>query len=290
MDAANALVRATRKRAPPPKLQHPLESDVHRSLDKTIVRRFRDGKALKSQIGYTYIRRERTMRSCSTVPKTPRRGCKDVFNEFMLKDIKTSGYYQIPVINPTRKIPKKLVTFSDAVCGRVSPEPGTWFQFYEDDCKFERFWDNPRKYAELLRGYEGCIAPDYSLYADFTQAQKIWNTYRNYTSGAWLQQTMGFEVLANVRTAGLDSIPYSLAGAPHNSPIAIGSHGCLKNRTNRSRFTTDLKIVVDTLHPSLIIVYGTASYGAFDYPKQLGIPIAVFPSVMTQRLGDARER
>ena len=48
-------------------------------------------------------------------------------------------------------------------------------------------------------------------------------------------------------------------------------------------------MTVDALKPSAIIVYGTDSYGAFDYPRSLGIPIKVFPSEMQMRLGDHLE-
>lgn len=85
-------------------------------------------------------------------------------------------------------------------------------------------------------------------------------------------------------------MPYSLAGVPRQSPIVVGSHGCLKNREDRARFVHDLKMSVDVLKPSAILVYGTDSYGVFDYPKQLGIPIKVFKSEMHQRLGNAYER
>ena len=85
-------------------------------------------------------------------------------------------------------------------------------------------------------------------------------------------------------------MPYSLAGAPRQSPIVVGSHGCLKNREDRARFVQELRMSVDILKPSAILVYGTDSYGAFDYPKQLGISIKVYPSEMQRRLGDAHER
>ncbi len=219
----------------------------------------------------------------------PRKGCVDVFNEFMLDGVELAGYYKIPVIKPATKLPERLVPFTEAVTGREKPSPGTWLHFYEDDAKFERFWRNPRRYARMLRGFDGFIAPDYSLYSDFTPAQKIWNTHRNYACGAWLQQSQGFQVIPNVRTAGYDSVPYALAGVPHGSPIAIGSHGCLKKREDRTPFMQDLRMTVDILRPSVILVYGTDSYGAFDYPKRLGIPVIVFPSEMTQRLGDVNE-
>ena len=229
------------------------------------------------------------MATDNSLKRTPRKGCVDVFNEFMLEGLDLAGYYRIPIIKPTSKLPEKLIPFSEAISSREKPGPGVWVHFYEDDVKFERFWRNPKKYADVLRGFEGFISPDYSLYADFTPPQKIWNTHRNYASGAWLQQARGFQVLPNVRTSGWDPAPYALAGAPHNSPIAIGSHGCLKNRESRASFIADLRMTVDALKPSAIIVYGTDSYGAFDYPRSLGIPIKVFPSEMQMRLGDHLE-
>lgn len=222
--------------------------------------------------------------------KAPRKGCVDVFNEFMLDGADLAGYYRIPKIYPSQEIPEEIVPFTEAVSGRAKPSREKWIHFYEDDVKFERFWRRPEYYAEKLRGFGGLISTDFSLYEDFTPSQKIWNTHRNYTLGAWLQQAKGYNVIANVRTSGWDSIPYALAGAPRNSPIAIGSHGCLKNREDRAAFMRDLRMVVDTLNPSLILIYRTDSYGSFDYPKERGIPIKVFPSTMEQRLGAAHER
>lgn len=222
--------------------------------------------------------------------EAPRKGCVDVFNEFMLEGVDLAGYYQIPKIHPPRDIPEEIVPFSETVSGRSKPDIKKWVHFYEDDVKIERFWRRPKYYAQKLRDFGGFISPDYSPYADFTPSQKIWNTHRNYASGAWLQQAMGYDVIANVRTSGWDSIPYALAGAPKDSPIAIGSHGCLKKREDRSAFVADLKMVIDILAPSLILVYGTDAYGALDYPKSLGIPVKAFPSEMELRLGGAHER
>lgn len=228
--------------------------------------------------------------STSPTPRKPRKGCIDVFNGFMLDGADLAGPYGIPKIAPSAEIPNEIVPFSEAVSGRAAPDRNRWVHFYEDDAKIERFWKRPEYYADKLSGFGGFISPDFSLYADFTPAQKIWNTYRNYASGAWLQRAKGYGVIANVRTSGWNSVPYSLAGTPKNSPIAIGSHGCLKNRSDREAFVRDLKMVIDILSPSIVIVYGTDAYGSFNYPRELGIPVKVFPSTMSQRLGDVSER
>lgn len=229
------------------------------------------------------------MHSRSCADKAPRKSCKDVFNRFMINNIETAGFYQIPKIKPTQLVPSRLVSFSEAFSGKAKPDAGTWVHFFEDDVKFERFWRRPKQYVKTLSKFGGVISPDYSLYPDFTRAQQIWNANRNFELGAWLQQTVGLNVIANVRTTGWDSVPYALAGAPRQSTIAIGSHGCLKNRSDRACFVSDLKMTVDILEPTHIVVYGTESYGAFDYPHSLGIPVTVFPSAMEERLGDRHE-
>lgn len=224
-----------------------------------------------------------------TAAEEPRKGCVDVFNEFMLEGATLAGYYKIPKIERTDAIPERLVPFSEAVNGRAAPSPGTWVCFYEDDYKFEPFWREPKKYLDLLGRFDGVIAPDFSLYADFTPSQLIWNTHRNYASGAWLQR-LGFDVLANVRTAGWDSASYAIPSAPRHATIAIGSHGCLKRRDNRARFMTDLRMVCDLLEPKRIVVYGTDAYGSFDYPRSLGVDVLVIPSALSERIGEAHER
>ena len=50
---------------------------------------------------------------------------------------------------------------------------GTWVCFYEDDYKFEPFWREPKKYLDLLGRFDGVVAPDFSLYADFTPSQLV---------------------------------------------------------------------------------------------------------------------
>lgn len=54
-------------------------------------------------------------------------------------------------------------------------------------------------------------------------------------------------------------------------------------------FVRNLRMLVDTLPPSLILASSTDAYGLSDYSKGLGIPVKVFPSTMGQRLGDAHE-
>ena len=59
-----------------------------------------------------------------------------------------------------------------------------------------------------------------------------WNTYRNRAIGCWLQDN-GIPTIVDVRWGDERTFPFCCAGAPKNSIIAIGSHGCIKRLQER---------------------------------------------------------
>lgn len=198
---------------------------------------------------------------------------KDVFHAYMVKGANFVGAYDMPQLDPVRATPKALIAFPDAISTRQA-NAHKFVHFFVDDWRFERFWNNPRKYLEKLKQYAGVIEPDFSTCVNFPEALKIWNTYRNRSCARWLQNN-NIVVVPNIRIE-LDNTNYSLAGAPRGSTIALGANGCIKNRNNRRRFIESLKLVVDELSPSNMIVYGSDSYGVFEYPKSKGIPISFY--------------
>ena len=67
-------------------------------------------------------------------------------------------------------------------------------------------------------------------------------------------------------------------GVPHDSPIAIGSHGCIKLVQERQGFAEGLDYVVDKLKPNTLIVYGTTPDTIFSRYKNSGITVLQFDS------------
>ena len=60
-----------------------------------------------------------------------RKGCKDVFNAFLVKDAAYAGKEEIPIIRPYNGIlPEKMVLFSKR---HQTKEKFSWLCFYEDD-------------------------------------------------------------------------------------------------------------------------------------------------------------
>lgn len=205
--------------------------------------------------------------------KKPSR-CHNVQNSWMLEGLALVGIWGIPSLKPTDKIPRKLMAFSEAIQHKTAP-PHTYVHFYEDDVRFKRIWNNPKKYMPKLAMFSGVIEPDFSLYANMAPAEKIYNTYRNRLLAAYMQKE-GYTVIPNVRISGKESIPYTLAGIPENSVVSLGLHGCTKDVHNRITVVEEIKIICDSLNPKAIVIYGSEAYNITSYPYEKGIPVYTF--------------
>lgn len=203
-----------------------------------------------------------------------RGGCKDVFHAFLLQGVKYAGKYDFPVIREEHSIPRKCIKFSDSI--REKKDFHQWVVFYEDDFQFERIWNNPKKYIDILRQYDGVITPDFSLYYDMPLAMQLWNIYRSRAIGAWLQNN-GISVIPNIRFGSPETYEIVCDGISKHSVIAVGSLGCIKRLNYRNEFEKALLSIAQTLEPETLIVYGSLP-GNVKTIKQLGINIVNFQS------------
>lgn len=202
---------------------------------------------------------------------------RDVFHAFLIAGASFVGDWEMPRIDPVSKDvppPNKLVAFSRAQEKRL-PGSGRTVHFFEDDFRFERIWNNPKRYLQRLLEFDSVVMPDFSTCIDFPKPLKMWEAYRNLALASWLQR-QGVVVYPNARhQPGCDWLIESL---PHHSVIAISGSCLIENVEERRRFVRDLRTTVDTLEPSGIVYYGSDTYRVLDYPRALDIPIWVYPS------------
>ncbi len=153
--------------------------------------------------------------------------------------------------------------------------------FYCNDKYFQPVINDPNKYIEELRKYMFVIGLDASPYDDMppiVQCSQIFvNLATTYHFGR-----RGLKVVPNVRI-GHEMTYSSLKAYPKNRLIAIGTYGCVRLRGNRKIFAEQLKIVVDELSPSGILVYGPTPNEIFSYVVEKGIPIYPFKPYMQKR-------
>ena len=203
-----------------------------------------------------------------------RKGCKDVFNAFLVTLANYAGFFELPIILPCYDIPNRLISFSRCIS---SKDFDYWVHFYEDDYLFERLWRNPEKYLSVLQRYNGVILPDWSLFRDMPLVMQLWNIYRSRAIGTWLQ-TNGIKVIPNIRYGDQRTFKLCTDGIPHHSVIAVGTHGTLKNLEDRKIFITGLDVVVKLVKPVSIIVYGSCPNSIFQKYRDRGIKIYHFES------------
>ena len=81
---------------------------------------------------------------------------------------KLTGLFDFPVLNLEHvKQVFNLVSFNFL---QTTKNYNCWIHFFIDDYQFERLWNNPWQYLELLKRVKGVITPDFSMYTDTPQA------------------------------------------------------------------------------------------------------------------------
>ena len=202
------------------------------------------------------------------------RQVKDVFRSFLVKNADYAGKEEIPCIITSNLLPKKVISFSNAIS---SKDFNSWIHFYEDDWRFEKLWNNPQKYLSIIKRFKGIISPDYSLYYDMPLMYQGWNTYRGKALGYWLQEN-GVEIIPNVRWGDERTFELSTLGVEKNKTIAVGTHGCIKTIEGKRMFIRGFDYVVQALKPKNIIVYGRMPDKIFCLAKMYGINLIQFDS------------
>ncbi len=214
-----------------------------------------------------------------------RKGCKDVFNAFLVALATFAGFFEFPVIYPCYDIPNRLIPFSKCISAN---DLDCWVHFYEDDYLFERLWRNPKRYLPILQRYNGVILPDWSLYRDMPLIMQLWNIYRSRAIGAWLQVN-GVKVLPNLRYGDKRTYKICTDGIAKRSVIAVGTHGTLKTLEDRTIFVQGLEVVVRRLQPIAIVVYGACPDSIFQKYRDMGIKIYKFESEFGKAMNSPEE-
>jgi len=200
----------------------------------------------------------------------------DVFHTFLVENAVYDDYIELPVLKTSVLLPEKVITFSKAM-NRNFKDFDCFVIFYEDDEKFERLWNNPKRYLSKLKKFKGIISPDFSLYRNMPLCMQMWNTYRGRALALWLQNN-GVEVIPNVRFGDERTFSFCFDGIEENKTVAVGTHGCIKRKEDKIFFKAGLAQMVQRLSPKTIIVYGAAPDSIFKPYKEKGINIIAFES------------
>lgn len=166
-----------------------------------------------------------------------------------------SGKYDIPTIRPVYELPeiKEWISFN-YVLSDTDPE-GKAVHFFVDDYQFERVWNNPDAYIEKLKQYVCVASPDFSPYGDMPLALQLYNHYRKHWCAAYWQM-QGITVIPTIRCSTDErSLEWWLDGEPKGG-IVIGSSMWTSKTTDGDDDTYYDDLIIDTLHPTKMFIYG----------------------------------
>lgn len=127
--------------------------------------------------------------------------------------------------------------------------------FFIDDYQFERLWNSPVKYINMLKKAKYVLTPDFSLYRDMDIAIQLYNTYKNRWVGAYLQSE-GIKVIPTVSWSTKESYDFCFDGIEKNGTVAISTYGIAKDKEAKELFYNGYQEMKKRLSPSLTLCYG----------------------------------
>ena len=164
------------------------------------------------------------------------------------------GQFGFPKLQKVRYVPEKLVPFNALRTDHDLRHKCC--HFFIDDYQFERFWNSPVRYLPLLKKCEGVIGPDFSMYSNMSQAQIIWNCYRNRVLTFWLQRN-GIPAIPVLEWSSISDFSFCFDGIPRGSVVAIGLYGCRKNAIKRFALLQGFYRACEIVEPKTVVAYGT---------------------------------
>ena len=165
-----------------------------------------------------------------------------------------AGLYDMPIIKKNKVKPKELIGFNYVLSDK-DENKDKFVHFFIDDYQFERIWANPIEYLERISAYSGMFTPDFSLYADMSISQQIYNIYRSRLIGQ-LAQKQGIKVIPTISWSDKRSYKFCFDGIEEGSVIVVSTIGVKKDKESKKMFFDGMKECIKIIKPSLVINYG----------------------------------
>lgn len=158
-----------------------------------------------------------------------------------------------------------------------------YFIIFIDDYQFERFWNTPERYVDLLSKFNAVLSPDFSLYMNMPMAMKLWNIYRSRLLGHYWQE-QGIKVIPTIGWAELETFAFCFDGIPEGSIVAVSTIGVKRQEEAYKVWKSGMDAMIGKIKPSVILVYGGEL--GYNYPE--GIEIRYYQNSVTERMKESK--
>lgn len=161
--------------------------------------------------------------------------------------------YGFPEILPyTEKVDcAKWIDFDSCIRDKMNSKG---VHFYIDDYKFERVWNNPKKYITVLSRFDYVIQTDFSLYYDFPVALQIYNKYRNHWISSFFELN-GIEMIPNISPSTPNCFDWSFLGYPKKSVVAFSDIGVSRDNLNKELAWISYNEMLKRLSPIQVLYF-----------------------------------
>lgn len=187
------------------------------------------------------------------------------------------GKYDIPEMYPVHidnlaDIPLQGFNFA---LKETRPE-NIGVHFFLHDYQFERVWNYPDRYVDVLKQFAYVLSPQFSTYEDMPKVTRIYNVYRNRWCGRYWQEH-GIKVIPTFAYGGDENFEWCLDGLPKHSTIAISTMGDGRWGKFKGIYNVWDKIQ-EELEPETILLYGK------DLSKDLKGDNIVFKQMISSKV------
>lgn len=210
------------------------------------------------------------------IKENERHRTNDYYNlDIIDNETMTNDFWQMPIIENNNYIPNKIIGFNYA---KTSKDKNTGIHFYLDDYQFERIWNSPQNYVEILSEYQCVLSPDFSLYMDMPMPMKIWNVYRSRQIGNYYQ-SQGINVIPTLSWGEEETFKFAFKGIPKKSVVSISTMGVKRNEDALQIWKKGMDAMIKEIEPKTILVYG----GKIDY-NYGDIKVIYFENEVAERM------
>ena len=199
----------------------------------------------------------------------------DIYNPYYIE-----GKYDMPIIEKCDYIPKDLIGFNYALSNK---EKNKGIHFYLDDYQFERVWNSPSDYIDILQSYDCSLSPDFSLYLDMPISMMIWNVFRSRLIGQYYQG-LGMNVIPTISWGDERTYDFCFDGIEQHGVVSVSTIGVKQDEEQFEIWKKGMDELIKRIQPSTILVYG----GKLDYDYK-DINVVYYDNKTTERMNNIRK-
>ncbi|MCH4169392.1 MAG: DUF4417 domain-containing protein [Streptococcaceae bacterium] len=176
-----------------------------------------------------------------------------IYNLHLLNVVKCEkDTLQMPIIKAIQEYPDELIGFNYV---KSNQDYFKGIHFYLDDYQFDRVWNQPEKYLEMIRKFYFAFTPDFSLYKDMPKPLQIYNVYRSRLLGAFWQER-GINVIPTLSWSDEESFDFCFKGIEQGGVVTVSTVGIVRNAEAKKMWIQGMEHMIKCVRPKTILIYG----------------------------------